>query len=442
MKEVNLQILEELKSFVRMIKENQEYLECVSTCDNAFSRSRKLTFDRLLLFILKLSNKTLSIDLDDFFEDLGSTDSVTASAFCQQRAKLNALVYHLWNQVLVKSFYYYGERYVKRWRGFRLVGVDGSNLPLVHTKALKEAFGGQSNQHGFFVQAKTLYCYDLLNNLVIHSELASYNVGEETMAYSFLEHVMEPDMLGVYDRNYCSYKMMALHMWQEQERKFVIRANEHHNWIRDFMKSKKQEETVYLTPDSSSMAQMRKAGYIVSEKDKLPIRLVRIELEDGGTEVLATNLRAEEDVSREDLKRLYAKRWGVETEIGKEKNIMGLESFSGLTPHSVTQDFYATVMLSNLQSLFIKPAQAQIDKKQKHYKHPMKINNNKSYGKLKKYLVPLFLIQDPATILKRLYRYFQKYILPVRPERSFPRERKNKHLYSKHKTYTNYKPAA
>ena len=58
----------------------------------------------------------------------------------------------------MKVFYHYYESTVKRWKGYRLVAADGSSISLINKPAIKEYFGGQSNQSGTFVQAKAYYC--------------------------------------------------------------------------------------------------------------------------------------------------------------------------------------------------------------------------------------------------------------------------------------------
>lgn len=75
-------------------------------------------------------------------------------------------------------------------------------------------------------------------------------------------------------------------------------------------------------------------------------------------------------------------------------------------------------------------------------KYPMKVNNNKSFGKLKTKIVALFLENaDVATILRELHAYFIQNILPQRKGRIFERLRKNGPSKGKFKTYTNFKPA-
>ena len=133
---------------------------------------------------------------------------------------------------------------------------------------------------------------------------------------------------------------------------------------------------------------------------------------------------------------------GVETNISIQKNIMQVESFSGLTVNAVLQDFYATVMIANLHAVLIKDAQKTIDKKEVKTKYPMKVNKNKSFGKLKIKIVALFLeTADVVSILQKLHDYFTQNILPERKGRTFERLRKNGPSKGKFKTYTNFKPA-
>jgi hypothetical protein len=170
------------------------------------------------------------------------------------------------------------------------------------------------------------------------------------------------------------------------------------------------------------------------------VRLIRVELAQS-IEVLITNLWEEDGHPVEEFKDLYFMRWGVETNISVQKNILQLESFSGLTVHAVLQDFYATVMMANLHSILIKDAQQTIEDTLKHRKYPMKINKNKSFGKLKVNLISLFVNNDVEVILQKLHSHFVRDVIPIRKGRSFKRVRKNVQSKSKHKTFTNFKPS-
>jgi hypothetical protein len=435
----NLKIIEELKQFISLVNEQSEVLKQFTNCATDFSRERKLTFPRLVLLIGKLCKKTLSVELDKFFEELETKITCTVSAFTQQRKKLQPLFYKSWNEVLLLSFYYHYEKNVKRWKGYRLIASDGSTVSLVNTPVLQKYFGGQSNQQCSFVLAKTFYCYDILNSLTIAARIEPYRTGELPMAYDNINNIAE-DMLMIYDRNYFNFKMMALHTWHTPELKFVIRAKDSSLIVRSFLESKVDSAIVQLPATSSALAELPKNGYHIDKNSTLKIRLVRVELPHT-IEVLATNLWEEDQHTAAELKELYFKRWTIETNIGKQKNIFQLESFSGLTVHSVLQDFYATVFSNNLHAVLIKDAQRTIDSSKSKKKYPLKINNNKSHGQFRSTVIELFITKHPKIILEMLHRYFIRDPLPIRKGRSFARLVKNKQSKSKHKTFMNYKPA-
>ena len=439
MLDANIRIISELKYFITLVSSNPKLLEKFSTSPENFTRTRKLPFDRLVLFIFKLCKKTLSIELEQFFEELHSIVECSVSAFVQQRLKLEPYFFRYWNLVLLDSFsYYYGEQ-VKRWHGYRIIAADGSNVSLVNNPALSKYFGGQSNQSASFVQAKTFYHYDVLNELVVFSRIENYRYGELKMAYDAIGQI-EEDRITIYDRYYSNFKVVALHMWQEKERKFLIRGNERQKIMRLFIKSGKHSDIVTIKPSSASIIGLKQCGFIVTTKTAINVRLIRVDLPNS-VEVLITNLWEKDGFETDLFKDLYFMRWGVETNISIQKNILQLESFSGLTVLAVLQDFYATVMMTNLHLLLTKDAQQTVNNTKKHLKYPMKVNKNKSYGKLKVNIIKLFTTNDVKSILQKLTKYYIKDIVPVRKGRSFERVRKNTHSKSKFKTFTNFKPA-
>lgn len=437
--DTNVKLIRELKEFVSIVSTNNDLLSHFRCSPKDFVRSRKLPFERLVLLITKLCKKTLSVEIEDFFTQSGQAHCCSVSAFVQQRTKLKPMFFCFWNKFLCSTWYSLNKEAAKRWKGYRIVAADGSNATLVNNKALSKHFGGQRNQQSFFTVAKTFYYYDVLNELILLPKISAYRCGELTMMYDMIDRT-EEDMLLIYDRNFSNYKVIALHLWQEQERKFVIRAKDNLSIIKDFVESGKATAIVKWPPTISAMEGLKKSGYLIKKDTTLTVRLVRVEL-DGCTEVLITNLWEEEGHPVSQFKELYFMRWGIETNISLQKNIMQLESFSGLTVTAVEQDFYATVFMANLHSVLIKDAQQTVEKTITKRKYPVKINKNKSFGKLKMNYVNLFLSHEPKTILQILHDFFKKELIPIRKGRKFERLRKNPQSKSKYKTFTNFKPA-
>jgi hypothetical protein len=437
--EANVMILKELRDFVLTICNDRELLNYFSISEKDFTRTRKLPFDKLVLLIAKLCKKTLSVELERFFEEMGVDMSCSVSAFTQQRMKLKPVFFYLWNMVLQKSFYHHNANEVKRWKGFRLISADGSTVSLISTEELSKNFGGGENQNASFTVAKSFYHYDILNELIVYCNVKPYRYGEINMAYDAINFI-EEDMLTIYDRNFGYYRVFALHLWKEKERKFIIRAKEKEKRIVRFIESGKSSSIVELKPSPGSILGLKKEGFIVTRDTVIKVRLIRVDLP-SGVEVLMTNLWEDEGHSIEEFKALYFMRWGIETNFAFQKNVLQLEAFSGLTVCSVLQDFYATVVMSNLHSIVIKDAQKTVDLDRKPRKYPMKINKNKSFGKLKVYLVDLFLNNDVASILQKLHDHFIREVIPIRKGRSYPRTKKNVQTRTKFKTYANFKPS-
>jgi hypothetical protein len=128
MQEANLKIIARLKRFLTLTSFYKELIQKFSVSDRDFIRNRKLPFEKVVLFITKLNKKSLSIELENFFGEIGSGMQCSVSAFSQQRVKLKSDFFLNWNQLLQKCFYlYYGEA-VKRWKGYRIVAADGSTV--------------------------------------------------------------------------------------------------------------------------------------------------------------------------------------------------------------------------------------------------------------------------------------------------------------------------
>ena len=378
MLKANLKIISALKEFLITVADNSEYRDLFRNTKTDFTRKRKLSFEKLILLIVRLCKKTLSVEIENFFEEANAGAPCSVAAFSLQRRKLNPSFFYSWNMVLWMNFYTEYGRQVKRWKGYRVLGCDGSNISLVNRPELQEYFGGQSNQTCSFVVAKTFYCYDVLNKMILFPQIAPYRYGELRMMYDIIERApIAEDMLLIFDRNFSNYKMAALLQFKEKEIKYVIRVKDSLNFAKKFVRSKKSSEVVEIFPSPSSIDGLKECGYIVQKDTPLKIRLVRVKLSSGKIEILMTNLWEEEGYAAEEFKVLYSLRWGVESNISFQKNILQLESLSGLTPISVMQDFYATVLVANLHFLLIKQAQETINDTMTDKKYPMQVNNNR-----------------------------------------------------------------
>jgi len=140
-------------------------------------------------------------------------------------------------------------------------------------------------------------------------------------------------------------------------------------------------------------------------------------------EILVTSLINSKTYPNNIFKELYAKRWGVETFYDELKVKLKLEYFSGYSPESILQDFYATMFVSNIQTLIVSELEEEITKETKKRKYKYKVNKNLSYGFLKNRILELFLGEGSTEVaVSELKELFKKHLVPIRPNRSYKRD--------------------
>ncbi|KAA6323349.1 hypothetical protein EZS27_027199 [termite gut metagenome] len=120
-------------------------------------------------------------------------------------------------------------------------------------------------------------------------------------------------------------------------------------------------DTLEIYPPYSSIKKLEEKGIQVNKHTALKVRLVKVILETGETEILITDLYDTFRFPTEIFKTVYTMRWGVETCFGHLKNELQLGQFSGIRPICIEQDFAATLFLYNLQSLIEKQSQPYLE---------------------------------------------------------------------------------
>ena len=440
--DTNVIIIGELKKFMKdsvMIAENR--VQYIQSASKDFTRRRVLTFEILVLLILNALKRSLSIEIQNFFEQISLGVPCSKQAFCEQRAKLSHSFFHDWNQVLVKSFYqHYGDR-VKTWNGFRLLAVDGSTLPLPDSEALREKFGGATNQIANSLTPTVRVCvlYDVLNNIAIRGILRPYFVSEDDMTIPCIENQANENTLLLFDRGYPSYWLM--YRLLQMKTNFVMRVSQSaNNAVKSFVNSEEDDIIIDMYPPYSSRKRLKDMGIMIDKHTTIRVRLVKVLLNTGEVEVLISNLYDTALYTIEEMKEVYHLRWGIETFYGYMKEELQLGQFSGIREICIQQDFAANLFLFNLQSLIEKQTQPYVDAVSKKRVHDYKVNKNISWASLKNRVVKLFIEEDSLQILIELQKLFEWNLIPIRPGRKYSRMKK-RNYNGKYHTLTNYKRA-
>ena len=440
MVDANVAIISELKQFLEEVSTNmslkQRFVEKLSD----FSRERVLTFKRVVGLLINMPKRSLSIEVREFFANLSGDETCNKSAFCMQRGKLKPSFFQEWLALFVKLFYHhYGDK-VQRWRGFLIQAVDGSTTYLVNKQEVIEHFGTQDNQFTSIPMAQVVQIHDVLNDITIWGDIYPIKTSEQSIIAKNL-HYFSQNSIALFDRGYPSYGL--IYLLEKQSSLFVMRAKVGFNKeVKEFMESPMTDTIAYFTPNNVAQKNLQEYGYNITCETKVKVRLVKIKLDSGETEVLITNLYDEQLFSIKDLSYLYSLRWGIETCYGKEKNQQQLEIFSGHRVICIYQDYYATLFVANIQSLIEKQSKDYLSAVSKRRTYQYKINRNVSWSVLKNTIFKLFIEEaDPKQLLLYLQHLFEICLEPVRPNRKVKRVKKNRRMYGKYQTVTNYKRA-
>lgn len=371
-----------------------------------FTRNRKLPFPYMILLILKSRVGTMQVELHKVYSRIfKNIKQPTASAFYQNRKKINS---NLLKDILDHfndGFYNKFNEGIKLFKGLRLLAIDGSKLILPSTEALKEKYGStQSYKKAPGLTAGLLSClYDVLNKMVVDVSLTKYNGDERAEAIRHLSYCTSKDLI-IFDRGYPSKELLS--ELEKRGIKYLMRSKAKFNSLTTrFSESNKRDFTELL----SSLGKR--------------VRLIKIKLATGEEEILLTNLYDEQAYPESIFKDLYFKRWGIETNYDVLKNILEIERFSSYSEESIKQDIYSTMFLRNYQSLLSEELEEEIAKKYRGRKYKYKVNTSISIGCLNADIIDIFSDSDPEKILSSLKEVFLSNVVPIIPERQFSRQK-------------------
>jgi hypothetical protein len=393
-----------------------------------FTRERRLTFPVLMLLLLQKSLKSLQSRLHEWVWQLGepSTQSLSAGAFTHARAKLCASAFVELNQQVLLPTVYGAEHQelVQKWHGHRVLAVDSTVLRLPKTAAVGKSFGWEQSSndlgtHDRHPLGRASFVYDLLNELALDARLVPSRVGEELLAREQVGCLQTNDLI-ISDRGYTSYLWLAAVLASGAH--FLSRCSRSSFAVaRNLFQVNRTARswTVRVKAPKKARAECRRQGWPLA----LTVRFLSVRLSTGELEVLATSLLEETVYPTEEFADLYWRRWGQETYFGRLKGRLDLEHCSGLSVEAVEQDFAATVLLSNLESVLIGPAAAELATHTAKRKQAVKINRAVSLHALKSRLIELLASQvPPEQVLEELTHYFQANPVSVRPGRKVPRQ--------------------
>ena len=393
-----------------------------------FTRSRKLPPEKLIAFLIAEGSASTKNEMLDFFGM--DPDRPTDSAFNQQRAKLHP-------DALKNVF----DRFNTSLEPFsppsmyRFLAADGTTATFLSTPkyASEEYYVAEGHSAKGFYSIHINALYDLDRNIYLDALFQPVHQKDEFHAFCELvdQHPVSPCAKDVFigDRGYCSYNNMA-HVI-EKGQYFLFRTKDvgSKGLVRGFgfPVNSSFDTTVHVTLTRSNSSKIpvtdshrRFIGKDVSfdfidygslATYALSFRVVRFALDSGDFECLVTNLPIGE-FPLEEIKKLYFRRWGIETSFRLLKYTIGLSNFHSYKPNQIQQEIWASFIMYNVTESMVNLT--VIPKESKKYAY--KVNFSVAVHVCRAFLRPSSE-QRPIDVLSLLRRE----LVPIRDERKFKR---------------------
>ena len=416
---------------------SQSFIKSNKTSPTAFVRNRKLPFHNLVLFLLGNLKSSYNRELDRFFHQINggiiSCSDITKPAVSIARKQLDPNVFRELNCQVINLFEQ--EAHLETWHGFRLLAIDGTTLRLPKVEEIRKHFGERSGGNGSPCPiGRMSELYDPLNKHTISSILTPISIDERYHAHRLILHLMPNDLVTL-DRGYPAFSLFKSIL--SMNGNFCARMTGHWKVVKDFLKSGMKEQVVDLIPTASMAKECVDMGL---DKDPMTMRLLRIELSSGETEVLATSLTDSTRYHYDLFAELYHQRWFIEEDYKTVKIPLEIENFSGKTVHSIYQDCYAQILAKNIASILSFEVRKQIKQAGMKGKYGHQINFTYALSKTKEVMAKLFYTTRSG--LDELLKIFSDLLFrrseAVRPGRSYPRN----HLHYKRTFHSNRKSIA
>ena len=374
-----------------------------------------MDFTDYIQMTIQSQKSSLQTGLNTFFDtQKDGKIEYSKQAFSKGRQRIKPEAYQELFLSVVDDFY--EKAVLSNWKGYQLFGIDGTRLNLPCTNELAELYGTQTSQGAPQVQALVSCLYDLLDGMIVDTRFAHCKSSERDAAKDMITSFHLPRVANpvfIMDRGYPSAELMEAII--SAGHKFIMRCST------EFLRSME-------LPAQDNTLEYKFAKL----KEPLKLRIVKIQLPNGDTEYLATNI-FDSQISLDDFKWAYQKRWGIETKYNDVKNKLEIENFTGYSPIAILQDFYATMFLANLAGVLEYELHEEIEAAHStpENRYAYRMNIVATISELKRTVVEMLTTSSWAK-RERLYTHMvarlTKSVVPVRPNRSAERVKRHKSM--------------
>lgn len=395
--------------------------------DKDFTRIKKWDFPTLIKFIISMESQSLKNELHKYFGY--TTDCPSNASFNQRRAQIKADAF----KYLFEKFTAVYNNKPSCYNGYRILACDGSDINIAHNPNDEDTYFKNGEAKGFN-QLHLNAMYDLLDRFYTDIVIQPARKENENKAFCDMvdRYAGKEKTIFIVDRGYESYNNIA-HVL-ERNSFFLFRAKEMNSSgilsglkhllpvtdefdveIKIILTRKCTKEVVNHPEIYKCFHKKDCLDYIDLKENpfyKMKFRVLRFPISETGYECVITNLPAD-DFSAEEIKKLYAMRWGIETSFRELKYAVGLTGFHAKKREYIIQEIWARLILYN----FCEIITAHVSIRECTTKHTYQINYTFAIH-ICRYFISKMAEKSPPDVEALI----SKEILPVRPGRHNPRK--------------------
>jgi hypothetical protein len=338
--------------------------------------------------------------------------AVTNAAFCTARARLPLRFFlRLFAQIVTRFSRKYAD--VWRWKSFRLLGIDGTDVNLPDHRHLRRVFSAASNQHGAIgpLQARLVGLVGLCDGLCYDFRWTSLKVGEQDSARRLLRKLGPADLV-LLDRNFPDKATMAAARSGGAHFLMHLPSNRFLKLSRPPTPSGRKEEWyARLTLPEELRRQYPQLG------PEMPVRILQYQVRGYRPSWLITSLLDTAEFPCEELVGLYHQRWRQETFHRQWKHTLQLSNLRSHSAKGLLKEVLVQLTLNNLIRWIMAEAAP-----------PPLGPVNLKFLEAKRLILASLAAMTAAHICllpelyRRLLQAIAREIILVRPGRNFPRQ--------------------
>jgi Transposase DDE domain len=269
---------------------------------------------------------------------------VTEEAFCIARKKLKLSFFKTIFQSVCQRYQdHFKDSY--RWRGFRLLGIDGMKMSLPAAPKLKKCFSVPVNNKGKSKspQALLVGLVGLWDGICYDFKLTSGKGSEPTCARKLIKRFLGPGDLLMCDRNFPGYHTLALVLWRQANYLFHLPANRFLKLLRTTTASEREDEW-YV----NLLLPKKLAEQFPFLPQEFRTRIIYYQRKGFRPSYLITSLLDAELYRYDELVNLYHERWRQETMHREWKHSLSLGNLRSTTVRGIFKEVYVQLTLNNV----------------------------------------------------------------------------------------------